>query len=76
MSRISAAARVADVKTVAQVLDQMESRRVDIETRRMDIEMVDIFLWLLNDHFFELELFPRVRLFGIIYCTCTVMYLL
>ena len=52
MSRISAAARVADVKTVAQVLDQMESRRVDIETRRMDIEMVDIFLWLLNDHFF------------------------
>ncbi|CAL1170058.1 unnamed protein product [Cladocopium goreaui] len=31
MSRISAAARVADVKTVAQVLDQMESRRVDID---------------------------------------------
>lgn len=59
MSRISAAARVADVKTVAQVLDQMESRRVDIETRRMDIDMVDIFLWLLNDHFLNLNCFQE-----------------
>jgi hypothetical protein len=37
----------------------MESRRVDIETRRMDIDMVDIFLWLLNDHFLNLNCFQE-----------------